>query len=83
MRAYEAEIQTTTLLEQIEAGDSPALQAQLEALNAKKGELRIAQLQGMDWKMIWGIPAVMAVVVMIFFGLVFKEPENPESKAEA
>ena len=79
----EAEVQTATLLEQIDAGDSPALQAQLEALNAKKGELRIAQLQGMDWKMIWGIPAIMAVVVMVFFGLVFKEPENSEREPEA
>jgi nucleoside transporter len=76
----EAEVQTTSLLEQIEVGDSPALQAQLETLNGKKGELRLAQLQGMNWKMIWGIPAVMALVVMIFFGLVFKEPEAPEEE---
>ena len=78
----EAEVQTSTLLEQIEAADSPALQAQLEALNTKKGELRLAQLQGMNWKMIWGIPAIMALAVMIFFGLVFKEPEAQE-EAEA
>ena len=79
----EAETQTLNLLEQIAAGDSPALQAQLEALNATKAELRLAQLQGMDWQKIWGIPAIMALVVMIFFGLVFKEPKAAEEEASA
>ena len=78
----EAEIQTAALTEQLATSDSAALKAQLEALNATKVELRHAQLAGMNWKMIWGIPAIMALAVMVFFGLVFKEPKAPEEKIE-
>lgn len=74
----EAEMQTATLAQQLTVSDSSAIQAQIDALNVKKVELRHAQLAGMDWKMIWGIPSVMALVIMILFSLVFKEPKKSE-----
>ncbi|QXD25835.1 nucleoside permease [Opitutia bacterium ISCC 51] len=41
------------------------------------------EIGGIDWKKFWFIPAVMALVVMIFFALVFKEPKASEEEASA
>jgi nucleoside transporter len=71
-----AEAESTALAAQIGNSGSAALTAQLDALNARKTELRQAQLAGMNWKMIWGIPAVMALVVMLLFSAIFKEPKR-------
>jgi nucleoside transporter len=77
----EAEAETLVLNEQIAKGGSDTLNTQLDALNARKVELRQTQLASMNWKMIWGIPAIMALVVMVFFGFVFKEPKETEQEA--
>jgi nucleoside transporter len=37
-----------------------------------------AEIVGHDWKMVWIIPAVMATVVIIVFGLLFKENKTDE-----
>ena len=43
----------------------------------------MANLKALNWKMIWGIPAGMALVVLIFFTLFFKEPQAVDDpKAE-
>ena len=73
-----AEIRSTELAAQITLNGSEALKAQLEALNTEKAAYRQAQLEGMNWKMIWGIPAVMALAVMLLFGLIFKESKVVE-----
>lgn len=51
----------------------------LVELNAKKTEYRMKQLETMNWKMIWGIPAIMAGVILLFFTAVFREPKNTEA----
>ncbi len=51
----------------------------IAALTAKKKDYRAKQLETMNWKMIWGIPALMAGVIMLFFTLVFREPKNVEA----
>jgi hypothetical protein len=40
-----------------------------------------SDLGGMDWKSFWLIPSVMALVVMLFFAILFKEPKaaKPEN----
>ncbi|MCZ6673337.1 MAG: MFS transporter [Verrucomicrobia bacterium] len=71
-----ADARTAELTDLISAGSSDALQAELESLNAEKATYRQAQLAGLDWQMIWGIPAIMALVVMLVFAVIFKEPRN-------
>jgi nucleoside transporter len=50
-------------------------------LNEQKAEARHAQLATMNWKMIWGIPAAIAGVVLLLFVLVFKD-DTDEAPAE-
>lgn len=71
-----AELRTTELTAQLSVNESPALKTELAALNASKAGYRQAQLNGMNWEMIWGIPAIMAVIVLVLFAPIFKEPQE-------
>lgn len=53
---------------------------EIETLEKEKYELKLAGFKAMDWKMIWGIPAGMAAVVLVFFTLLFKEPKKKEEE---
>lgn len=62
-----------------------AIDAEIAALNKANGELAQANIKAMNWKMIWGIPAAMAGIVLIFFTIFFKQPKakkEEESSAE-
>lgn len=74
-----ADARTAELTALIAAGGTGGLQAELDTLNAERASYREAQLAGLNWKMIWGIPAIMALLVMLVFAAIFKEPEaSPE-----
>ena len=45
-------------------------------------DLKIKSFKALDWKMIWGIPAVMAAIVLVFFTILFKEPKKAEETEE-
>ena len=75
------ESQTSELKEQIASSSSDVLISQLEVLETRKAEYRQTQLATMNWKMIWGIPALMALAVMLVFGIIFKEPKDTEQEA--
>ena len=72
---YAAQVQAVSdrIAELVESGVAGEA---LERLTAEKNEFRAKQLETMDWGMIWGIPAIMAGVIMVFFTLVFREPET-------
>ena len=55
-------------------------EAKIAELTKLQGELGMASLKAMNWKMIWGIPAGMAAVVLVFFTLLFKEPKKKEEE---
>lgn len=57
--------------------------AEIAALTKANGELAQENLKAMNWKMIWGIPAAMAAIVLVFFTLLFKEPKKTEEKEVA
>jgi hypothetical protein len=46
------------------------LQSQLTSLREERSE---ALLKTVNWKMIWGIPAVGAAVIMLLFALFFRD----------
>jgi nucleoside transporter len=55
------------------AGEQETLQTQIVALTKESGALRKKQLQTMEWKSIWGKPAVFAGGVLILFVAVFTD----------
>ncbi len=61
--------QIAVLEKQLAAGgaDAAELEAEIESLTVKKTESRHQQLRTMDWMKIWGIPAIFAAVVLMFF----------------
>jgi hypothetical protein len=54
-------------------------QRQVNYLNALKDDLAKKSLQAKDWKMIWGIPAILAAVIMVLFALVFRDTSPAEA----
>ena len=55
-------------------GDQAALKTQVEEAQARYNELTVQAFKTLNWRMIWGIPAAMAAVVMVLFALFFREP---------
>jgi len=56
------------------AGEVPeSLASEIEELQAKQIALNNESLQLMNWRKIWTIPAVLAGVIMILFGVIFKD----------
>lgn len=53
---------------------------EIAALTKLQSDLGIASLKAMNWKMIWGIPAAMAAIVLVFFTILFKEPKKTEEE---
>ncbi|RIK74558.1 MAG: MFS transporter [Planctomycetota bacterium] len=47
--------------------------AELDAARAKLNEQTVAYLKLLDWRKIWGIPAVLAAVIMVIFALTFRD----------
>lgn len=45
---------------------------QIAALLAEKGEARKSELKSIEWKQLWGKPAIFAGVVMLFFIAMFR-----------
>jgi hypothetical protein len=54
--------------------EGEAAQAELASAKAELNEQTVAYLSKLDWRMIWGIPAAMAAVVMVIFAIMFREP---------
>jgi hypothetical protein len=61
--------------------DKSAVQAQIKKLTTEQGEARISELKAIEWKPLWGKPAIFAGAVLILFVLLFKNPKrtpNPD-----
>jgi MFS family permease len=58
--------------------DSQTVDVDLEAARAKLNEQTVGYLKLLDWRMIWGIPAALAAVIMVIFAAAFREqPAEP------
>lgn len=55
-----------------DANVEEVLKGRKESQNAQG----LAALRAMDWKFIWGVPAIMAGIVMILFFLLFKDDKS-------
>jgi nucleoside transporter len=52
-------------------GDKKSLEEQLSQLKTEKDDLGRSQLEAIQWKPLWGIPAIFAGVILVFFVLLF------------
>jgi hypothetical protein len=57
------------------------MDAQLTAAQEEFNELTVKALQALDWKMIWGIPAAIAAVILVIFALIFREDRTTATSA--
>lgn len=55
----------------------------IDALTAEQTELRHKELASLDWKPLWGKPAIFALVVLVLFVLLFHDSGTPEEEAAA
>lgn len=65
-------------LEQQAAAGTDALQQQINSLLVEQTEKSVAALQAVHWRTIWALPASLAAIVMLIFGLFFREDREPE-----
>ena len=60
------------------AAGTDALQQQINTLLVEQTEKSIAALQAVHWRTIWVLPASLAAIVMLIFGLFFREDREPK-----
>jgi nucleoside transporter len=65
-------------LEEQAASGTPGLNQQIDTLMAEQTAKSVKALQALNWRAIWGIPAVLAALAMILFGLLFRESRESE-----
>lgn len=76
-----AKIQSSSLID-----EKASLQQQVDRAEVQKTELSRQQLKSIEWKPLWGKPAIFAAVILGLFLLLFKNtkaPSAPSRKAEA
>ena len=57
----------------VDASEAARLDEQIRQLTAEKDELRRSELRVLEWRPIWGIPAIFAAFVLVLFVIVFRE----------
>jgi nucleoside transporter len=55
------------------AAEKPAIEAQIKKLDDEKGAARKSELAAIEWKPLWGKPAIFAAGVLVLFVLLFKD----------
>ena len=85
---FAAEVQAKTTeaqglkdqLATIAEGEKEALETQIAALESEAQAARKSELKSLEWKPLWGKPAIFAGAVMLIFIALFR---NPAKKPEA
>jgi nucleoside transporter len=55
-----------------EASERPALESEITSLSAEKTNLRREELRAIEWKPLWGKPALFAGVILVLFVFLFR-----------
>lgn len=61
-------------LAKADAAAKPALEASLKKVNEEKVAARKAELRAIEWKPLWGKPAIFAGIIMLVFLALFRNP---------
>jgi nucleoside transporter len=76
---------TADRVESLEAaklkGEAESSDAELESARAKLNEQTVGYLKLLDWRMIWGIPAALAAIIMVVFAIAFREEAREPAAA--
>ena len=59
--------------------DKTSLQDQVTKLTADQGEARKSELKAIEWKPLWGKPAVFAAAVLVLFVAMFRNPKSGQT----
>ena len=70
----------TAAVADAESAGAPA--EEISRLNEEKTALRLDELRAIEWKPLWGKPAIFAAIVLVLFILLFKGPKRGESADE-
>ncbi|MFN0111265.1 MAG: MFS transporter [Blastocatellia bacterium] len=70
----------TAEIEKLKANPA-ADKAQIAQLENQKAELRRAELKAIDWKPLWGKPAIFAAAILLIFLLLFKDKASKQREA--
>jgi len=57
-----------------DAERTDAQRAELKKLESSRDATRVAQLQTVDWRTLWGIPAIFAGAILFLFVVLFRAP---------
>jgi nucleoside transporter len=63
--------------------DKATLQDQINKLTLDQGEARKSELKAIEWKPLWGEPAIFAAGVLVLFVLMFRNPKHGQIAAPA
>ena len=86
-KEYAAQVATrgreiTELSNKLTAAQGPertALEEQIKKLESEKLALRKSELQAIEWKPLWGKPAILAGVILVLFVAFFRPPAKKQS----
>jgi hypothetical protein len=67
-------------LAKADAVGKPALEAQLKKVNEEKAAARKAELKAIEWKPLWGKPAIFAGIILLVFLALFRNPAPAASE---
>ncbi len=70
-------------LETVSEAEKGEILTSIKTLSTEKGKYRKSELRAMDWKPLWGIPAIFAAVIMLVFGLIFRDSTVEASEESA
>ncbi len=59
--------------------EKTALEAQVQTLEAEKTALRKSELKAIEWKPLWGKPAIFAGIILLLFLALFRSPPRQTS----
>jgi nucleoside transporter len=63
--------------------EKSAIEEQIAELNDKKSAKRMEYLRSIQWKPLWGIPAIFAAVIMILFAAIFRDTSTEAAEPQA
>jgi nucleoside transporter len=76
---------TAAQVEALEAarlkGEAESSDAELEAAREKLNEQTVGYLKRLNWRLIWGIPAALAAIIMVVFAVAFRETTGEPAPA--
>lgn len=75
------QVQLSEQIAELEKGDGN--EDQIATLTAEKGEARKSELKAIEWKQLWGKPAIFAAAVMLFFIATFRNPSARKASKSA